>query len=1287
MKQWNELTQAEKQEYIQACVAQGIKSLDEIENKYNQYTESMQYNHSRFPATENIDINLYQDDKFQPKQDLHSNFGDIEYTDAKQYDLHYNEPANSYAGGGQKNKKTIPKKVDMQGFLTESNNRNRGLNIAHMNQLQDSLIGRGYNDAQRLAILATAAQETGAKGASARGVGGNGLLGLSKERMPTSLLGNDQKTVGKQIHYLLNDLETTHSDNWLNGGSGGPKIMSGKDGFGQFWSTKDPAHATRVLNKSYIRPRDKQPAWENRVSTMNEMYKHFKENGGILFDGGGNITNNTSELIQPNTSILSPEQEAINRATKVYKNYAEAVDTNMSYNSQDIHNVLRYLKDNVNENILAGVSNCTLTASQWTDPTQPISRAANIVKNPELYNYKKVDASTAVPGNLLITKVPNNNSYHTMMITGFAPKNDTYTFEGKKYQVRKGEPLLSYSSGGNEIKNLKKNIPLGVYNANSDGHTEQNYFRYNYNNSILLPELIVTAPRKHAKGGHLFDIGGNTIDTSKYKLLSTSQVPEEYRTDIIHTSANTTVPWDTEGYSVWVDENNKPINKEQYKLLLHNDVIAKQALKEALDRSAEERQANYLKDIESRIATPQELNTLLSQQGEANNLIDQTIAKKQADDFVGNLGITQWNNPQQFKNASLLIGSNAVMASIGLGTEYVLPLLAPGTTGGSMLGKIAGDTALYEGLNLGSNVLTGNTIGGHIRNGINYATGFNGFDNNTWYGPTANMGYDLLTETPAFMLGSKGVPYLEKGINYIEHNAIPTINKTINTYKLANNLNLNTKLLDGNAILESTDVINKNTPIGNIPEEWWQQEMQKAVVEDNIFRQKELRDLHNQIYSRGNSLVNENGDLLIGYHTVADRYNPDFTEFNPNIEGTESAIYTTNHRGMSQSYLRNQVATEQDALDLADFKYNQKINNLNLNISRAEKRIANEIASAGQSSEEALTSLKHLKEELIETQENKEGIIKDYLDRIKVSETPGRTKEFYIYSPKRNRVVIDAQGNNWNSIRHINPKYQDMTYEQAKQTEYEPYTSTLASIFQKYNLKFKKNQDLKKVVDSLTHYGKNKAKDYRDISGNMTDTWSSKYTEFDNIEQFIRNYVSNTKTFKNLTQEQQQDFMKELLNLEQKFRVSDARNLSYDRLGSTRTIEKDYKGIADNIIIKNVTDYGGINFNNMIPHDVHITYNPAYLKSAEPVTYFKADDPEVLSGQFKEGDPIPLSMRDDFTRNDFRFLWAIPTGTGLGLGFGQKSNSQSLGGHLNKPFVNPFEQQRDMQPFFNLPNQ
>lgn len=88
---------------------------------------------------------------------------------------------------------------------------------------------------------------------------------------------------------------------------------------------------------------------------------------------------------------------------------------------------------------------------------------------------------------------------------------------------------------------------------------------------------------------------------------------------------------------------------------------------------------------------------------------------------------------------------------------------------------------------------------------------------------------------------------------------------------------------------------------------------------------------------------------------------------------------------------------------------------------------------------------------------------------------------------------------------------------------------------------------------------------------------------------------------------------------------------------------------------------------------------PSQVKLADPVTYFKADDPEVLSGQFKAGDIIPLSMRDNFNRSDIRFGWLpfISTiGTGVGLSATSNNNQQALGGNLQKGQTLDLEQEQ-----------
>lgn len=164
------------------------------------------------------------------------------------------------------------KKVDMSQ-ITSKDNLGRAVDREAYSQLQDSLVARNYPFAQRMAILGTSMQE-GSPGS--KGIGGNGYLGLSSQRMPIRYLGNTPKERAKQITYILNDLETTHPDNWLDGGSGGIRIRSGKDAYNMFWNTNDVDSAAQILNKSYVRPRDREAAWNNRSKVAKTLSKKAK---------------------------------------------------------------------------------------------------------------------------------------------------------------------------------------------------------------------------------------------------------------------------------------------------------------------------------------------------------------------------------------------------------------------------------------------------------------------------------------------------------------------------------------------------------------------------------------------------------------------------------------------------------------------------------------------------------------------------------------------------------------------------------------------------------------------------------------------------------------------------------------------------------------------------------------------------------------------------------------------------------------------------------------------------
>lgn len=210
------------------------------------------------------------------------------------------------------------------------------------------------------------------------------------------------------------------------------------------------------------------------------------------------VPDNTYVYRSPMFSSITPElsrEAALNRTNNVFSNYNEAIDTPLSTTETNIKNAARWVKDNIYEAFPSGVSNCTLTTTQWVDPTKPVNKAASIVNAPSLYNYQTINQEQAVPGDILISRNPNNNTYHTMLVTGFADKPGVYDFDGTPYKFDAGEPLLTYSKGGHDVSFIRRDIPLSVYTPNSDGKIENHFFRYKYPKERFLPEIVITPNR------------------------------------------------------------------------------------------------------------------------------------------------------------------------------------------------------------------------------------------------------------------------------------------------------------------------------------------------------------------------------------------------------------------------------------------------------------------------------------------------------------------------------------------------------------------------------------------------------------------------------------------------------------------------------------------------------------------------------------------------------------------------------------------------------------------------
>lgn len=173
-----------------------------------------------------------------------------------------------------------------------------------------------------------------------------------------------------------------------------------------------------------------------------------------------------------------PRAQIVNRANEVASNYDNAKDFDLS----SVEYGLRKLAKNLFGR--GGISNCTLSATGWIDPNNQYMSARNIFNNPNS-GYVEIDKEYALPGDLLISKNPEKDSYHTMLIEGF----------------NNNEPLLRYSRGGHDTEeNLVKGRPLTEYhrldNEQGGNHTEDHYFRYTLPNEFWLPEITITAPRK-----------------------------------------------------------------------------------------------------------------------------------------------------------------------------------------------------------------------------------------------------------------------------------------------------------------------------------------------------------------------------------------------------------------------------------------------------------------------------------------------------------------------------------------------------------------------------------------------------------------------------------------------------------------------------------------------------------------------------------------------------------------------------------------------------------------------
>lgn len=223
--------------------------------------------------------------------------------------------------------------------------------------------------------------------------------------------------------------------------------------------------------------------------------------GGLLapihpYDKGGLVVDQTRGDLGDGKTQQELITERMKRSIAnkyVYNNYEDAIDSPIT---APITAPLTRIASNMEifgRHVPAGGSNCTLNATQWVNPRLPIMSARTIEGNPNRYGYVEVPETHAVPGDLVIAD-DNKGSYHTMLLSGFSPKDDMLTLNDKIYPVSLGAPLVTYSKGRYGPENLVFNAPLAGYLDQSNGKHDVHYYRhpYEYGFEGLIPELVVT---------------------------------------------------------------------------------------------------------------------------------------------------------------------------------------------------------------------------------------------------------------------------------------------------------------------------------------------------------------------------------------------------------------------------------------------------------------------------------------------------------------------------------------------------------------------------------------------------------------------------------------------------------------------------------------------------------------------------------------------------------------------------------------------------------------------------
>ena len=238
---------------------------------------------------------------------------------------------------------------------------------------------------------------------------------------------------------------------------------------------------------------------------------------------------------------------------------------------------------------------------------------------------------------------------------------------------------------------------------------------------------------------------------------------------------------------------------------------------------------------------------------------------------------------------------------------------------------------------------------------------------------------------------------------------------------------------------KATTITTKNA--AKITPKQWDEAYMSAITNNDIKEVQRLRDLHFKIKSPKSKAVNADGMPTKQYHTVADGYPAEFNEFNPNIEGTHSAIYTSDSPIMSGTY-SNKIVSDAER----QYYINAAIQNI--------KQQLKEGYVSGVYKKEM--------EAALESDASSRAYVLNKLPWLKLPTQAARQKA--LYANIENPLIIEGAGKHWNNIPISNlPKD---VYKALKSSQMNGYTTRDIELAQKLT----GNYD-GAIIRNITDYG------------------------------------------------------------------------------------------------------------------------------------------------------------------------------------------------------------------------